>query len=118
MVCDSKFIKITILMSNNLVPIRKFSYIFDRRHFGMIGTVTQCDTSLGWGGNSKGPSRRGKLLTGGHKSSREVALSNVMDMTGLPTMPVRWCLVCRVLTSQDLSHPVLKTTAVAYIGWI
>ena len=75
-------------MSNNLVPIRKFAYIFDRQHFGMIGTVTQRDTSLGWGGNAKGPSRRGKTARRGHKTSREVALSGVMDMTGLPAMPV------------------------------
>ena len=48
-------------MSIDLVPIRKFAYIFDRRHFGMIGTVTQHDTSLEVGGaNSKGsPLREG-----------------------------------------------------------
>ena len=38
----------------------------DRRHFGMIGTVTQRDTILEWGGSSKdGPLlRRGKPLEG------------------------------------------------------
>ena len=36
----------TVVMLIDLVPIRKFAYIFDRRHFGMIGTVTQRDTSL------------------------------------------------------------------------
>ena len=41
------------LMSQNLVPIRKFAYIFDRQQFGMIGTVTQRDTILEWGGSSK-----------------------------------------------------------------
>jgi len=33
-------------MSNDLSPIRKFAYIFDRRQFGMIGTVTLRDPSL------------------------------------------------------------------------
>jgi hypothetical protein len=37
-------------MSQNLSPIRKFAYIFDRRHFGMIGseTVTLRDVSREW----------------------------------------------------------------------
>ena len=35
-------------MSQNLSLIKKFAYIFDRRHFGMIGTVTQRDTNLEW----------------------------------------------------------------------
>ena len=35
----------------DLVLKRKFAYIFDHRHFGMIGTVMQYDTSLEWGEN-------------------------------------------------------------------
>ena len=41
-------------MLNNLVPIRKFAYIFDLQHFGMIETVTQCDTSLELGSELEG----------------------------------------------------------------
>ena len=47
-------------MSQNLVPIRKLAYIFDRRHFGMIGTVTQRDTILE-GGRERAFVEEGKL---------------------------------------------------------
>ena len=75
-------------MSIDLVLIRKYAYIFDCRHFSMIGTVTQHDTSLELGANLKGS----PLREGGHKTSREgVFLSGVKGMTGgtgPPAMPV------------------------------
>jgi hypothetical protein len=55
-------------MSQNLFPIRKFAYIFDRRQFGMIGSVTLRDPSLEWRVDWKGsPLGRGKPLEEGRK---------------------------------------------------
>ena len=84
-----KFERLSGLMSKDLIPIRKYAYIFDRRHFGVIGTVTLRDMSLEWWMNSKGSLwGRGKLLEGGHKTSRTGLFSGVKGTTGPPAMPV------------------------------
>ena len=44
------------------------------------------------------PFRRGKPLAGGHKTSREVALSGVMGMTGLPVPRVQGLDILRSVT--------------------
>ena len=50
-------------MLENLSPIRKFAYIFDRRHIGMIGSEIQshCVTQAVSGDNqTEGKTARGK----------------------------------------------------------
>ena len=74
-------------MSQNLGPKRKFAYIFDRRHFGMIGTVTQRDPNLEWVMNVPwGLNEEGENRSRGHKTSKEgfSQVSGIKGMTGPP----------------------------------
>ena len=58
-------------LSQNLSPKRKFAYIFDRRHFGMIGSVTQRDPSLEWEWTQRAGFWGGaKTAWEGHKTSK------------------------------------------------
>jgi hypothetical protein len=51
-------------MSQNLSPKREFAYKYDRRPFGMIGTVTLRDASLERDEKLKGSSLRNALEGG------------------------------------------------------
>ena len=104
----------TVVMSIDLVPIRKFAYIFDRRHFGMIGTVTQRDTSLELGNELEGqPFERG------HKTSREgVFLSGVKGMTGGTGPPAMLVPCVQGLDFPRSVTPVLESAARACTGRI
>ena len=80
---DLSFYLVTILMSQNLSPIRKSAYKSDRWHsgmIGMIGTVTQRDTSLELGSE---PSEGGEkpLEGGGVAKPRGRRISQVSSMS-------------------------------------
>ena len=78
-------------MSKDLSPIRESAYKSDRRHFGMIGTVTLRDPSLVRAGS---PLRKGKAARGGSrkwkkKTSREEAFLGCREEGhDGPAMPV------------------------------
>ena len=98
----SVFVVGTPLMLNNLVPIRKFAYIFDRQHWNShavwhkpwVGERTQ--RAALWGRGATKPWGRGFFSW----VSREWQVAQAH----------RWCrcLVCRVLASQDLWLPFWK----------
>ena len=59
----------------DLSPIRQFAYIIDRRHCGMIGTVTLCDTAAETRtGVEGGDTPHSKEGWGDHQSSSNGAL--------------------------------------------
>jgi hypothetical protein len=101
-------------MSQNLVPIRQFAYIFDRRHFGMIGTVTLRDTRLAWGRELEG-----QLFEGGegHKNLEGGACPGCQgnDRWRRPAGDAG-ALCARVLASQDLSPPFWKPPLAHALG--
>jgi hypothetical protein len=109
-----------LLTSQNLSPIRKLAYIFDRRHFGMIGSVwvTLCDTSL----DSEWALRRGKTAGGkGRETSREGVFRGRhgpwhvwQPLTGPPAMPV----TCVQGWLPKICHPPVLETAAGACAWV
>ena len=71
-------------MLQNLVPKRKFTYIFDCWHLA----VAQHYTSLEWERNRRATFEEEEIHLCGSQTSREVALLGVMSVTGLPAMTV------------------------------
>jgi hypothetical protein len=109
-----------LLMSQNLSPIRKFAYKYDRRQHGMIGTVTQRDTRLEWCENLKGsPLREGKTARGGSQSleggaflscqRHDRSASDARASRAGSSLPK----ICHISVT-----PILETVAGACAGWI